>query len=161
MPHHWAFWKLARTITFAVKSMQNLRSRHWRQSHRYYSQVQCQLHVTGRDFCDFIVYLLSDLYVERIFPDKEFWQSVIVGFFFTKKTSASPKKTSMSATSAPLSPRKAGNQLMSEAGGGGNCRWCYCRENKTATPIGCDNENCKVHWFHSSCVGIKRIPRGL
>lgn len=26
--------------------------------------------------------------------------------------------------------------------------------------IVCDNVDCKVEWFHLSCAGVKRIPKG-
>jgi hypothetical protein len=26
--------------------------------------------------------------------------------------------------------------------------------------IGCDNDDCRIQWFHLACVGLKRAPSG-
>jgi putative phage-type endonuclease len=55
-------------------------------SHDYYYQVQCQLAVTGLEWCDFMVYLENgELHLETISFDCEFWrvaQSKVDTFFF-------------------------------------------------------------------------------
>ena len=55
-------------------------------NHDYYYQVQCQLAVTGLDWCDFLVYLENgDLHLETINFDCEFWriaQQKVDNFFF-------------------------------------------------------------------------------
>jgi hypothetical protein len=40
-----------------------------KQNHMYCAQVQGQLAVTGAPFCDFVVYTLCDIHVQRILPD--------------------------------------------------------------------------------------------
>ena len=42
-------------------------------SHPYYSQVQGQMAITERHWCDFIVYTKKGIHVERIDFDAEFW----------------------------------------------------------------------------------------
>ena len=42
-------------------------------SHIYYAQVQGQLAITERQFCDFIVYTTKELYIQRIPFDEDFW----------------------------------------------------------------------------------------
>lgn len=42
-------------------------------THAYYYQVQGQLAITRRSWCDFVVYTTKDLHVERIYFDREFW----------------------------------------------------------------------------------------
>jgi len=55
-------------------------------NHDYYYQMQCQLAVTGLDWCDFLVYLENgDLHLETINFDCEFWhiaQQKVDNFFF-------------------------------------------------------------------------------
>lgn len=46
-------------------------------SHAYYYQVQAQLHIVGADYCDFVVWNKNDMFVERILPDADLWDSVI------------------------------------------------------------------------------------
>ena len=42
-------------------------------SHRHYFQVQMQLFVTNKMYCDFVVWSPEGLFVERIYPDREWW----------------------------------------------------------------------------------------
>ena len=42
-------------------------------THDYYHQVQCQLFVDGKSWCDFVVQTNIDLFVQRIYRDKDFW----------------------------------------------------------------------------------------
>lgn len=44
--------------------------------HPYYSQIQMQLFMFDRQFCDFFVWSPNDVHMERIYPDKDFWTSI-------------------------------------------------------------------------------------
>ena len=44
--------------------------------HRYYTQVQGQLMVSGLSFCDFFLWTPSVGKVERIYPDVQFWEKL-------------------------------------------------------------------------------------
>ena len=46
----------------------------------YYFQVQRQLGVTGRKYCDFFVYTTAAFHLERIFFDKKLWQQMLTQF---------------------------------------------------------------------------------
>ena len=46
----------------------------------YYFQVQGQLRVTGRKYCDFFVYTTAAFHLERIFFDKKLWQQMLTQF---------------------------------------------------------------------------------
>ncbi|CAN7982444.1 unnamed protein product, partial [Ixodes hexagonus] len=48
--------------------------------HFFYYQIQGQLHITGRKFCDFIVYTEHGIDVQRIQKDEEFWQTEMEPF---------------------------------------------------------------------------------
>ena len=45
-----------------------------------YFQVQRQLGVTGRKYCDFFVYTTAGFHLERIFFDKTLWQQMLTQF---------------------------------------------------------------------------------
>ena len=48
-----------------------------KRGHDYFYQIQCQLAVTGLQWCDFIVCLNNgSLHVETIFFDEAFWSNV-------------------------------------------------------------------------------------
>lgn len=54
--------------------------------HDYYYQVQGQLNVTGRAWCDFCVYTKKDCFTERIYKDDLLWENMlheILNFFNT------------------------------------------------------------------------------
>lgn len=36
--------------------------------------------------------------------------------------------------------------------------YCFCKQDKMDAMIGCDHPNCKLEWFHYSCVGITKAP---
>jgi len=38
--------------------------------------------------------------------------------------------------------------------------YCYCKKGSHGKMIACDSTHCTMEWFHYSCVGIKRKPRG-
>ena len=45
-----------------------------KREHKYFYQVQMQMAVCEKDFCDFLVWSKHGLSVERILPDLEFWR---------------------------------------------------------------------------------------
>ena len=47
-------------------------------NHNYYFQVQCQIYCTRRQWCDFVVRTNKDLYVERIYPDCQWWKTQLL-----------------------------------------------------------------------------------
>ncbi|KAL2077859.1 hypothetical protein ACEWY4_027363 [Coilia grayii] len=47
---------------------------HLKKSHPYYSQVQTQMFVTERMYCDFVVWTQKDCAILRIFKDTAFWE---------------------------------------------------------------------------------------
>lgn len=49
-----------------------------KKTHRYYYQVQGQLNITGRSYCDFIVLTDKDFFVEKIEKDEHLWTNVMV-----------------------------------------------------------------------------------
>ena len=64
-------------------------SLHLDRSHAYYYQVQPQLFVCNVQYCDFCVFTCpereTNIYVERIHKDEEFWEECVRNceYFFT------------------------------------------------------------------------------
>lgn len=46
-------------------------------SHPYFYQIMGQLHITGRTFCDLIIYAENAYFVQRIFPDDTMWSEML------------------------------------------------------------------------------------
>ena len=43
-------------------------------SHQYYYQIQGQLNITQRNYCDLVVYNEFEIYIERIYRDQILWE---------------------------------------------------------------------------------------
>ena len=46
-------------------------------SHQYYSQVQTQIGITGRRWCDFLVYTRHSIHLVRIMFDQQRWLQIL------------------------------------------------------------------------------------
>ena len=51
-------------------------------NHKYYTQVQMQMAVTKRQWCDFFVYSTAGHILERVYFDVEFWEKCADAFSF-------------------------------------------------------------------------------
>lgn len=49
-------------------------------SHKYFYQVQGQLHVTRRNICDFVVYTTKGIHVQEVHRDDVFWATKMEPF---------------------------------------------------------------------------------
>ena len=145
---------------------------HLNKNHQYYYQVQCQLLVTGREYCDFIVWTKKDLFVERISVDntvcKEisdksqlFFRRVIlpelIGKFYSRPLQE--QSCTFTANRAPNFPQDTDNVNLTE----NKNVICICRkeyDEEKDDVIGCDDENCPFKWLHFKCAGIRKIPNG-
>ena len=56
-----------------------------KRNHPYYSQIQGQLPITGRSWCDFLIFTKQGIAVETIHYDEKFWKEkllpALVGFY--------------------------------------------------------------------------------
>lgn len=58
-----------------------------KRSHDYYYQIIGQLAITGAGYCDFIVWTLVDMHIERVFMDKKLWQEMtdkLKNYYYTE-----------------------------------------------------------------------------
>jgi len=51
---------------------------HLKTNHSYYYQIQGQLGITGRKKCFFVVYTGSDVFIEEVVFDSEYWAVCMV-----------------------------------------------------------------------------------
>ena len=116
-------------------------------SHKYYTQVQGQLAITNRQFCDFVVWTPIGLITQRIYHDSLFWEKVV-----KKLTSCFVEN---------ILPEILTNKLKRSLESDDECVYCVCQGRvQGGRMIGCDNPSCKYQWFHYQCIGIKRAPKG-
>lgn len=130
-----------------------------KKTHAYYYQVQMQMFITGTDYCDFIVWTLKDIFIQRILPDNtlctnaitkgtHFFKNVVLKELYGKWYSR-PVYSQDLSTMSELNDNDDGDV------------WCSCQQYiPDTTLIGCDNDNCKVQWYHMICLGLSAEPVG-
>ncbi len=109
-------------------------------SHKYYTQVQGQLEVCERNYCDFIVWTPNGLYIERIYKDVKFIERL-----FQKLTKFFVEQFLPELMTCKLQMCKV---------------YCVCQQEEYGKMIQCENQTCKYEWFHYSCIGLRRAPKG-
>ena len=126
-------------------------------NHRHFFQVQMQLFAANKSYCDFVVWSPEGLFVERIYPDREWWvtwsgQGVMpelcAQYFSKKAILATTTSTSQNVIVAASESVASGNYCVCQGGDDGTTMIC------------CDDENCSVQWFHTRCMKLKRVPKG-
>ena len=95
------------------------------------------------DYCDFIVFTLKGLHIERISRDEHFWlqlltniKEVYLQFILPELLSGSIKDDSDN-----------------------NDKICKCKKPVYGRVIKCGNSLCKVSFYHYGCVELRRKPR--
>ena len=116
-------------------------------THMYYYQIQCQLNVTGRKYCDFYVWIEKDYHFERVFLDTEFWtkNKNICEIFF--RLCLLPELTGKfySRTNTVLySMDNAGVNNPNNDKSGCQKLSCYCKSEEFVEMIACDSITCSI-----------------
>lgn len=61
---------------------------------------------------------------------------------------------------AQKAPRQDQQWIQLPEGVGEGELYCYCAQVSYGDMIGCDNDACRIQWFHFQCVGLKSQPKG-
>ena len=111
----------------------------------------------------------SDIHIERIFPDDQFWLDQVsrVKDFFTKSIlpellgkfysrKDEPKATSNTAQDPCCSVT---SDVTDGEGKVSKMKlYCYCQVPDGDDMVGCDNRACECEWFHLKCLKLKDFP---
>jgi hypothetical protein len=140
--------------------------------HPYYYQVQLQMFVTGADYCDLVIWCPNDLVIERISKASGFLEANVekalkfhrdiimpelVCRFFSRKATHCDRVVPALTASSTNDQSPLANSTDEEI----PTKYCICRGMDDGRKmIMCEGENCKIVWFHMSCVKLKRVPRG-
>ena len=62
-----------------------------KRNHDYYYQILGQLGISGGEYCDFVVWTLVDVYIERVYLDSTVWQEMTVKLTNYYKTELGPE----------------------------------------------------------------------
>lgn len=133
--------------------------------HAHYFQVQAQLKFCCASYADFVVWTEKQLFIQRIYPDEPFITSVlklcntfiktgilpeVIGKYYSKDPVLNI--TSLDQDQDNKDPETDQDELL----------WCYCRqpECEGQEMIACDDNTCRIQWFHISCLRLKKVPKG-
>ena len=125
-------------------------------------------------YVDFVVWTESDIHIEKILPDQEFWLDIVGKTTKFYKTCLLPDLVGKFYTWSicPLrdSPQEKENTPIpgidnaqdTERASSSVEKWCYCRgdEEEGRPMVHCDNGYCRIVWFHFDCLGIDKVPSG-
>lgn len=109
--------------------------------HNYFYQVQGQMMIYERSYCDFVVWTTVGLYVERIHYDSEMAMTMVTVLdkFFV----------------SILLPKILCGYESEEKSLPSNQVFCVCRKKESGKMIECDSPSCEIGWYHYSCL---RLP---
>ena len=116
-----------------------------KKSHSYYCQVQGQMLVCNKNYCDFVVWCSMEKYVDRVLRDDVFCKMLLCKLkqvFMQKNLPEIVVRALMPDNDNP------------------NKQYCYCRRPCFEPMVGCDGQDCAIEWFHFPCVDLQRAPRG-
>ena len=119
------------------------------QDHDYFIQVQGQLVLCEKEYCDFICWTPFGMHTERIERQQSLFDKV--------------RKKLDDFFRLVLLPRILRGELIDLSGGQtkDNAQvYCWCQQEEFGQMIACDNPTCRIEWFHFSCVGLSRKPKG-
>ena len=112
--------------------------------------------MTGRSFCDFVVWTQKELHIERLTLDEALLKSALptaktffkicilpelLGKWYTRQHSTTEKDDSL--------------QCEDDDGS-----WCHRKERKGGDMVACDSRSCTTKWFHFECVGLCTVRLG-
>ncbi|XP_022325057.1 uncharacterized protein LOC111125467 [Crassostrea virginica] len=140
-----------------------------KKSHKYFCQVQGQLAVTQRQWCDFFVYSCNGTFLERVLYEESYYKEVHENLIFFFKSFIAPKilegpsLESSTLVNDQISEDISSPTMEVEVQQSGSVCFCVICKNQVF-----EKENIKSFgqrsiccdlcdtWFHFSCVGIKK-----
>ena len=118
--------------------------------HKYYCQVQTQMLVTNSKLCYFVVWTNNGFSIEEIEKSESYHENIL-----TKV-----KKFVDLQLIPELVSRKLQFQMESTEACDDGKLYCSCKKPSYGKMINCENDDCSTEWYHYSCVGLKRKPKG-
>ena len=133
----------------------------------YYYQIQTQMYVCKRDYCDFVVWSEKEgILIDRVAVNHEFFYDIvndlehffkygilpeIVGKWYTRQPISN--SDNVVQTPEPNSDNEVDEEDYQKV-------WCYCNQPSYGDMIFCENESCTIKWFQCECLRIRKIPKG-
>lgn len=138
-----------------------------KENHRYFAQVQVQMHVLNVQFVDFVVWTPNEYVITRVKRDQNFLSAAIPQLILFWKQHVVPEllgrhlehQQTTAATVANVTDAALINSVdeTSCSDTTSNTEYCICKTTtKLYKMVGCDSCN---NWFHLACINLKRYPR--
>jgi len=121
-----------------------------RTDHMYYYQVQAQIFLSERAYCDFVVWTENDIHIERITGDVDFWNDAVMSATHFFKVGVLPELVGKHFTSQP----KNMETYIMATDDDNVAKSCYCQQGDSGKMILCDNTKCVLGWFHFECLAL-------
>ena len=131
-----------------------------KQNHTYFYQVQLQMKLCDVKFCDFVIWRSEELVVNRIERNDRFLDKAIEKATVFFKYGVVPELVGKWYTRSPPIPvcpmisSSQDSEETKEADTASEETWCYCKKEESGKMIMCENDNCKIVWFHFECLKI-------
>ena len=127
-----------------------------KRNHPYYSQVQQQLHIVKKAYCDFVVFAVSKagskFIHERILPDSEHWASQVSKLSLFWRICILPEVLGRRWYTRKMDLKKELGTYSSDGD-------CYCRRTSEEPQVTCSNPDCPISKFHLACLCIESVPK--
>ena len=144
--------------------LENVNGGHYRlkREHLYYYQVQAQLHICKKQYCDFFVWTEKDFHIERILPDVDVWTKCLdkCNSFFRLCLLPELVGKFHSRDTADLNAREQAEKTSQREEQSVQLTFCYCAGPDAGHMIACDNKDCLIEWFYMDCLKINKEPKG-
>ena len=114
-----------------------------KESHRYYTQIQFQMHVCQVTFCDFIVFTLKGISTQTVEYNPTFVSNLV-------------QKCSEFAFNHVV-PETLCHKLINRDT---ETNICLCKRPSFGKTVMCSKPDCEIKKYHLSCVNLQRKPRG-
>ena len=114
--------------------------------HVYFYQIQMQMFLTGRRYCDFVIWGPCTFLAERLYADEDIWQNTAdVAQSFHAKCVMPELCVKYFSKKYVLVSNNNTNRICTV-----NVeQYCICRGiDDGSRTICCDNDHCATQWFH-------------
>ena len=131
-------------------------------NHQYFFQVQLQLFVTKKVFCDFIMWSQAGIRIEGIYCDDDFILEHLPATTHFFKYALLPElvgkwmKEIVSNEEGIMEEPAEDDytETPSTSEGDAGRLWCFCEQPSTDEQVTCDNIKCSIKNFHMGCLHL-------
>ncbi len=113
--------------------------------HAYYVQVQTQLNVCEREYCDFFLWLKNDNFFQRVTRDTKIWDMYVENAKSVFINGILPELLGKCFTRIPKIEVKDSLNMQ---------QYCYCNGTVKSQMFACCRPTCELKYFHLECLNL-------